>query len=97
MFLCTNAEEFNNHMISLDLWSLSDHAFLMVSIIKLFKIENKLLLQEKKEFINKLRNKVCYIDTTNIHNCKILEKTTQEFTFIIKALWYKYSKKCQYY
>jgi len=32
------------------------------------------------------------IDSTNISNSKILEEITQEFTFIIKKLWYKYSK-----
>jgi len=35
---------------------------------------------------------VGYIDSTNISNCEILEEITQEFTFIIEKLWYKYSK-----
>ena len=28
----------------------------------------------------------------NIHNCKILKKTTQDFTFITEELQYKYSR-----
>jgi len=33
IFLRTELEEFNNHVISPDLWSSSNHAFLLVSII----------------------------------------------------------------
>ena len=33
MFLYTNMKKFNNYTISLDLWSLSDHTFLLVCII----------------------------------------------------------------
>ena len=29
---------------------------------------------------------------SNIHNYQRLEEVTQELTFIIKKLWYKYSK-----
>ena len=43
IFLHANAEEFNNHMISLDFQSLSDHTSLSVYRKKPSKIENKLL------------------------------------------------------
>ena len=33
---------------------------------------------------------VGHIDLTNISNCEILEDITQEFTFIIEELWYKF-------
>ena len=40
----------------------------------------------------KLKNRISYIDITNIHNCEMLEEITQEFTSITEKLWYKYSK-----
>ena len=46
IFFRTGSEEFNNHLISLDLWSLLDYVFLLMSII----IE-KLFIQERKWFI----------------------------------------------
>ena len=80
-----NAEEFNNHMISLDFQSLSDHTSLSVYII----IKNS---GKEKKFVNKLRNKISCINTTNIYDCEKLEEVTQEFTSIVEKLWYKYSK-----
>ena len=44
MFLCENMEEFSNHIISPDLWSLLDHTLLSICII----IEKK-FIQEKKQ------------------------------------------------
>ena len=85
IFLHTNTEEFNNHMISLDFQSLSNHTSLSVYII----IKNS---EKEKKFVNKLRNKISCINTTNIYNCEKLEEVTQEFTSIVEELWYKYSK-----
>ena len=96
IFLQAKVEGFNNHHILSDLYSLSDHTSLLVSII--IKEE---VIQDKKwaivkngkkeqEFINELRNKISSIDMTNILSCNILEP--QEFTFIAEELWYKYSK-----
>jgi len=48
--------------------------------------------KEEKEFINKLRNKISNIDTTNILNSDILECVTQEFAIIAEDFWNKYSK-----
>jgi len=80
MFLYANAEEFNNHIISLDLQSSSDYASLSVYIIieeetiqdrKQNIVKNS---EEEKEFVNELRNRISYIDTTNIYDCKMLER-----------------------
>ena len=82
MFFCADAEEFNNHLISLNLCSLSNHAFLSVyTIIKEEVIQDKKQTiiknsEEEKEFINKLRNRISCINTTNILNSNILEDVT---------------------
>ena len=98
MFLHANTEEFNNHIISLDLQSSSNYASLSVYIIikeetiqdrKQNIVKNS---KKEKEFVNELRNRISYIDTTNIYDCEMLERVTQDFTSIIKELWYKYSK-----
>jgi len=95
IFLYANIEEFNNHIILPDFWGLSDHTSLSVYIIikeefrKLAIVKNS---EKEKEFINELRNKVSYIDTTNIYNCEMLEEVIQELASIIKKLWYKHSK-----
>ena len=72
-------EEFNNYTILLNLQGLSDHAPLSVCIIieEKFIQEKKLAIvkdsKKEKEFINELRNRVSYIEITNIYNCEILE------------------------
>jgi len=97
MFLWADTKEFNNYQISPDLWSLSDHAPLLVCIIIEEVIQDRKQTivknsEEEKELINKLRNRISYINIINILNCKILECITQEFAFITEKLWYKYSK-----
>ena len=98
MFLHENIEKFNNYIISLDFWSISNHTFLLVCIIiKKETIQDKKQTiiknsKEEKEFISELRNRISCIDTTNIHDYEILEEVTQEFNSIIEKLWYKYSK-----
>jgi len=52
IFFKTRSEEFNNHIISLDLQSPLDHALLLVSII----VEEE-FIQEKKRFIIRNSNK----------------------------------------
>jgi len=92
MFLYANIEEFNNHSILTDLQGPFDHALLSVYIFikKEFIQEKKLTIvknsKEEKEFINKLRNRISCIDTTNILNYGKLEEVTQEFTTIIEGL-----------
>ena len=84
MFLRTGSEQFNNHLISPDLQSLLDHVPLLVPII----IEEK-SIQEKKEFINKLRCRIGFMEMTDITNYKELECVTQEFASTIEDLWNK--------
>jgi len=78
MFLQTDVAEFNNYQIASDLWSPSDYAPLSVYIIiKKEAIQDRKQTivrnsKKEKEFINKLRNKIIYINTMNILNCKIL-------------------------
>ena len=95
MFVQANSKEINTHTI---LQSSSNHTFLTVNIIirKEF-IQDKCWTiikssKEEKEFINKLKNKVDNIDTTDISNSNSLEKIMQEFTSITGNLWTKYSK-----
>ena len=98
MFFHANMKKFNNHIISLDLWSLSDYASLLVYII----IEKETIQDRKqaivknskkeKEFVNELRNRISCINTINIHDHKMLESVMQEFAFITEELWYKYFK-----
>ena len=98
MFLWANVEEFNNHMISLNLWESSDHTSLSVCIIikKEFIQDKKLAIvknsKKEKEFVNDLKNRISCIDMSNIHNHDMLEDVTQEFASITKKLWYKHSK-----
>jgi len=98
IFLHANTEEFNNYIISLDFQSLSDHTFLSIYIIiKKETIQDRkqtIIKNSEKEkiFVNKLRNRISYIDTTNIYDYEKLEEVTQEFTSIAERLWYKYSK-----
>ena len=82
IFLYANVEEFNNHTISPDLQSLSNHTSLLVCIIieeetiqnrKQAIVKNS---EEEKEFINKLRNRISCIDMMDIHNSNILEEVT---------------------
>jgi len=82
IFLWVDIEEFNNHQISSNFQSPSNHTLLSVYIF----IEEEVIQDRKqtivknskkeKEFINELRNRISYIDTTNILNCKILEHKT---------------------
>jgi len=82
MFLWAGPEEFNNHIILSDFWSLLDHASLLVSII----IEEEFIQEKKqsiirnndkeKEFVNELRNRLGSIAMTNITSCKMLEDIT---------------------
>ena len=57
MFFWANLEEFNTHIISLNLQSPSDYTSLSVNIII-------------KEFMKKLKSKVGYIDIFFILGCK---------------------------
>jgi len=92
MFLYANIKEFNNRSILTDLQGPFNHALLSVHIVikKEFIQEKKLTIiknsKEEKEFINKLRNRISCIDTTNILNHKKLEEVTQEFTTIVEEL-----------
>ena len=82
MFLQAESEEFNNHQISPDLQSSSNHTSLSVFII----IEEEFIQERKqsiirnskkeKEFINELRNKISIVDMTNIISCNMLEHIT---------------------
>ena len=98
MFLHVNVEEFNNHTMSPDLWGPSDYAPLSVYIIikEEFIQDRKLAIvknsKKEKEFVNKLRNRMGYINTTIIYSHDMLEDVTQEFTSITEKLWYKYFK-----
>ena len=98
MFPHTNIEEFNNHSILTNLQGPSFYASLSVYIIikEEFIQEKKLTIiknnKEEKEFINKLRNRVSYIKTTNILIYERLDEGTQKFTSITEKLWYKHSK-----
>ena len=91
--------EFDNYEISPDLQSPLDHAPLSVSIIvkeefiqekRWFIIRNS---GKEKEFINKLRNRLGSMETTNITSCKTLESITHEFTIIVEDFWNKFSKQ----
>jgi len=85
-------EEFNNHLISLDLQSPLDHASISVSFI----VEEEFIQEKKqsivrnsdkeKEFVNKLRYQMDSIEITNIANYKELEYAIQEFAFTIEDL-----------
>jgi len=98
MFLYANVEEFNNHIILLDLQSSSDHTSLSVNIIiKRESIQDRkqaIIKNSKKEreFVNKLKNGIGYIVIIDIQDCKILERVMQEFASIAEKLWHKYSK-----
>jgi len=82
MFLQAESEEFNNHQISPDLQSSSNHTSLSVFII----IEEEFIQERKqsiirnskkeKEFINELRNKISIVDMTNIISYNMLEHIT---------------------
>jgi len=82
MFLQAKSEEFNNHQISPDLQSSSNHTSLSVFII----IEEEFIQERKqsivrnskkeKEFINELRNKISIMDMTNIISYNMLEHIT---------------------
>jgi len=82
MFLYANIKEFNNHAISPDLQSLSNHTSLLVCIIieeETIQNRKQAIVKnsgEEKEFINKLRNRISCIDMMNIHNSNILEEVT---------------------
>jgi len=85
-------EEFNNHLIFLDLQSPLDYASLSVSII----VEEEFIQEKKqsivrnsdkeKEFVNKLRCKMNSVEITNIANYKELECAIQEFSLTIEDL-----------
>ena len=79
MFLWAGPVEFDNYEISPDLQSPLNHAHLSISIIvekesiqekKRFIIRNS---DKEKEYINKLRNRLGSMETTNITSCKILD------------------------
>ena len=98
MFLQANAEEFDTHIILLDLQSPSNHALLVVNIIvrKEFIQDKRRTIvknsEEEARFIKELTSRVRHIDMTNISDCKTLERTTQKFIAITEKLWIKYSK-----
>jgi len=82
IFFCADAEEFNNNLISLNICSLSNHALLSVCIIikeEVIQDKKQTIIknsEEEKEFINKIRNRISCISTTNILNSNILEGVT---------------------
>jgi len=82
MFLCPESEKFNNHQITPELCSLSDHTPLLVSITikEEFIHERRQTIvkdsEEENKFINKLRYKISNIDISNILNGKALESIT---------------------
>jgi len=98
MFLHTNREEFDKHIISSNLCSLSNYAPLSVSIIikeKFIQDKKQTIVKnsiDKENFVNELKNRVEYINLVNTPNCKILEKITQEFTSIMDECWIKHLK-----
>ena len=99
IFLRIKSKEFNNHIISPDIWSLLDYAFLSIFITleEEFIQEKKQWLiknsdKEKKEFFNKVRCRLSSVETSNITSQEILKRITQEFTFIAEDFWNKYSK-----
>ena len=47
---------------------------------------------KKKEFVNKLKNRVENINIANVYNCEILETIMEKIISIVKELWYKYTK-----
>ena len=75
-------EEFNNHHISPNLQSFSNHTHLLVSVI----IEEEFIQERKqsivrnskkeKEFVNELRNSMSNVNMINILNCDTLEHVT---------------------
>ena len=76
-------EKFNNHFILPDLWGLSNHTPLSVYIIieEKFIQEKKLTIvknskKKEEEFINNLRNRISYMEMSNIHNHKRLKEVT---------------------
>jgi len=94
IFLYMNTKKFNNHIILLDLWKLFNHTLLSIYIIikeeviqdrKLAIVKNS---KKEKKFVNDLRNRIEYINKTNICSHNI----PQKFTFIAEELWYKHSK-----
>jgi len=91
-FLYANAEKFNNHTISLDLQSPSDHILLLIcTIIKkeFIKEKKKAIVKnskEEREFVNELRNRISCISILNIINQEMLEELTQDFAFTMKEL-----------
>ena len=48
---------------------------------------------KKKEFVNKLKNRVENINIANVYNCEILETIMEKIISIVKELWYKYTKQ----
>ena len=83
--------------MSPDLWEPSNHAPLSVCIIikEEFIQDKKLAIvknsKKEKEFVNKLRNKVRYINITNIYSHDMLKDVTQEFASITEEIWYKHT------
>ena len=92
IFLHINSEKFNNHQISHDLRSLSDHIPLLISIIikKEFVQEKEQNIvknvKDEKEFIKELKVQISNINSNNILDSILLEFLTQEFTSIVENL-----------
>ena len=91
-------KKFNNHLISPDIQSPSDHVPLSIFIIikKEFIQEKKQSIvrnsNKEKEFVDELRNRIGFMEMTNITNCEMLKHVTQEFATIIENFWNKFLK-----
>jgi len=74
-----NSQEFNNHIIYLNLRSLSDHALLSITISieeKYIQDKKQMIVKNSKEeakFVKELISKFGSINTSCILNCNSLE------------------------
>jgi len=98
MFLQANSEEFNNHSILPDLWSLSNYTPLIVIIIINEEfIQDKYWTiiknsEEEESFVSKLKSEIGNTNITDISDSKSLERVVYKFVSILANLWNKYSK-----
>jgi len=70
-------------------------SYQFTSLLRKDSFKKKVIVKnsnEKKEFVNKLKNRVENIDIANVYNCEILETIIEKIISIIKELWYKYTK-----
>ena len=88
MFLQANSEEFDNHSIPPDLYSLSNHTLLTVDIVinkKFIQTKQRTIIKNSEEeelFITELKNEFGNINTSDIPDCESLKRVVQKFTTI---------------